>query len=83
MMYLLAMVTNADLSKVDDVGRELLSIGQHIGYWVTVIVAVFQIIRASVGGDRHKILEIILMAIVVYGALFVVPYALNLVSDMF
>lgn len=72
-----------DLSKIDEVGIELLHIGQHIGYWITVIVAVFQIIKASACGDRQKVLEIILMALIVYGALFIVPYALDLISGVF
>lgn len=77
------LIGTADLSQLDSVGNELLSMGQHIGYWVVVIVAIFQIIKASASGDKHKIGEIIMMAVIVYGALFVVPYALNLVSNIF
>lgn len=77
------VVAAADLSRLDSVGNELLDMGQKIGYWVVVIVAVFQIIKASASGDKHKIGEIIMMAVIVYGALFVVPYALTLVSDIF
>lgn len=69
--------------KIDEVGNEILSIGQKIGYWIVVIVSTFQVIQASANGNRHKIGEIIFMAILTFGALFIIPYALNLVSDIF
>lgn len=77
------LAITADLSKLDAVGGELLHTGQSVGYWVVVIVSVFQIIKAAASGDKHKVGEILLMGILVYGALFIVPYALDLVSGVF
>lgn len=78
-----SVTTSEAFAKIDDVGNEILSIGQKIGYWIVVIVSTFQVIQASANGNRHKIGEIIFMAILTFGALFIIPYALTLVSDIF
>ena len=73
----------SDLSKLDEGGAKILNIVQRIGYWIILIRCVADLIKAGVNGDTHSMGRIIMLNIILYGALFFVPWALKLVEGLF
>lgn len=72
-----------DLSKLDAGGQRILNIVRRIGYWVVLIKCIADLIRAGMNGDTHAIGKIIMTYLLIYGALFFVPWALRLVEGIF
>lgn len=72
-----------DLSKLDAGGQKILVIVRRIGYWIILIKCIADLVKAGMSGDTHSIGRIIMTYILIYGALFFVPWALRLVEGVF
>ena len=81
--YTTPLINTVAFDKLDEVGNQLLNAGQIVGYWVVAVVATFQLIKAITDGDKHKVGEVLMTSILTYGSLFVLPYALSLVKEIF
>lgn len=70
-------------SKIDQGGMKILTIVRRIGYWIILVKCISDLIRAGMAGDNHAVGKIIFQYVLIYGALFFVPWALRLVEGIF
>ncbi|HYF75466.1 MAG TPA: hypothetical protein VD757_02660 [Candidatus Nitrosocosmicus sp.] len=71
------------LAKLDAGGNRILIIVRRIGYWIILIKAIGDVIKAGLNGDKHAMGQIIMTYLLIYGALFFLPWALKLVEGIF
>ena len=74
---------DVQLDKIDAGGNRILTIMRRIGYWIILIKAITDLIKAGIDGNKHKMGEIVFTYILIYGALFFIPWALRLVEGIF
>jgi hypothetical protein len=72
-----------NLDKLDSAGNRILSIFRRIAYWVILIKAIQDIMKAAMSGDTHSLGGIITKYLLMYGALFMIPWLLRLVEGVF
>lgn len=73
----------ANLDKIDSTGMRLLIIFRRIAYWIILIKAIQEIMRSAMSGDTRSLGGIITKYVLMYGALFMVPWLLKLVEEVF
>ncbi len=71
------------LSKLDSAGFKILDIVRKVGYWIIVVQATKEIIKSAMSGATKDIGGIVLKYVLMYGALFAIPWALKLVEGVF
>lgn len=75
--------TEDHLAKVDAGGNKILIIIRRIGYWLILIKAITDVVKAGLAGDKEAIGKIVFTYVLIYGALFFIPWALRLVEGIF
>lgn len=73
----------ANLDKLDSTGNRILTIFRRIAYWVILIKAIQDVMKCAMSGDTRSIGGIITKYILMYGALFMLPWLLKLVEEVF
>lgn len=71
------------LDKIDLAGNKILKIFRRIGYWVILVKAIQDIIKCAMSGDTRSLGSIVVKYILIYGALFFLPWILRLVEGIF
>ena len=80
----MASTTSKDpLSKMDEGGEQLLELGQRIGYWVCILMCIFEIIKKVKDGDTNAIWGILMKYGIAYGSLFGVKWILDMIGGFF
>lgn len=69
--------------RMDAGGNKLLKGGQRIGYWVCIIMCIFEIIKKVKDGDTNAIYGIITKYALAYGSLFAVKWVLDMIGGFF
>ena len=72
-----------DLARIDEGGQRILEIVRRIGYWLILLKCLSELIKAGLEGDTKSLGKIVMTYVLIYGALFFVPYALRLVEGIF
>lgn len=75
------VLAGGGIANLDAAGNKILGMSRGVAYWVVAVVAVFEIIRAIVGHDKHKVMEILIGAAISYGSLFFVTFILDLIKE--
>jgi hypothetical protein len=72
-----------EMGKLDTGGARILTIVRRIGYWIILIKGITEVVKAGLHGDKHAIGNIIMNYLLIYAALFFLPWALRLVEGIF
>lgn len=72
-----------NLDKLDTAGNRILNIVRRVGYWIIVIKAVIDVIKSVTQGGTKDIGGIVMKYILMYLALWAIPWALRLVEGIF
>ena len=73
----------AGLDKLDNAGNTLLIICRRVGFWIVTIKAIYDIIQCAMKGDRHALGSTVLTYVIIYAAMYFVPWALRLIEVIF
>lgn len=71
------------MKKLDVAGETVLEILQKIGYWGAIFMAVWEGIGAIKEGDTNKILSIAVKYLLAYATLKGLPWAFDLIGNIF
>jgi len=72
-----------NLAKIEAGGQRILNIVRTIGFWLILIKAIAEVVKAGLNGDRNAITQIIITYVLIYASLFFLPWALRLVEEIF
>lgn len=78
-----SIVLADDLAKLDAGGMKILIIVRRIGFWVILTKGIFDLIKAGISGDYKSVSKIVLGCLMLYGALFLLPWGLRMIEDIF
>ena len=73
----------AGIENLDSAGFKILHIVRKVGYWIIVIQATKDVVKSAMRGATSDIGGIVLRYVLMYGALYVIPWALKLVEGVF
>lgn len=73
--------TNQGIQNLNTAGNKILGMARGIGYWIVATVMVFQLMKAMINNDRHKVGEIIISGAISFGSLYFVTFILDLIRD--
>ncbi len=82
-LYTNPAFADTGLEGVDVAGNRILGIVRRIGYWIILISCIYSIIGCVKEKDLKKLGNVIFFYLIVYAALFFVPYALRQVEGIF
>lgn len=71
------------LERMDKGGAKVLEVGQRVGYWVCILMCVFEIIKKVKDGDTNAIWGILMKYGIAYGSLFGVKWVLDMIGGFF
>lgn len=71
------------LVRMDEGGEKLVEVGQRIGYWVCILMCIFEIIKKVKDGDTNAIWGILMKYGIAYGSLFGVKWILDMIGGFF
>ena len=74
--------TNA-LTRIDNAGNVFLEIIQSIGYWLCIIGCIMEILKGLMNGQGKDAGRIMLRYLLIFSALYLMPWAFDLVKDIF
>lgn len=79
------MVMAVDLSGIDRLGNTFLDIVRKVGYWIALIGAIKDIIKATMRGGNNtgEIGKIIMLYILAFGSLYLMPSLFDMVKEAF
>jgi len=72
-----------DMGKLDTAGNNFLYMAQSIGYWIVTIKCVLDIMKCALNKDKGAVGDTIVTYSLIYGAMFFVPFILNLIKGVF
>lgn len=72
-----------DLNKLDDAGYKILNIVRKVGFWIILIQSTREVLGCAMSGATKSIGGIITKYVIMYGALFALPWLLRLVEGIF
>lgn len=80
-----SMVYGLDLGKIDKLGNIFLTIVRKGGYWIVLIMSMVEISKAAMkgGNSNAEIGKIIMKNLLIYSALFLMPWLFDLVEEAF
>ena len=78
-----SFAANDSFAKLDATGNKLLVMGRRIGFWIVLIIATYRVIQCALKGSKKEVGEIIMTYTLIYGALYIIPWILRLVEDIF
>lgn len=71
------------VSKINNAGNAFLTIFQSIGYWLCLIGCIMEILKSVMNGSSKDVGRIMLKYILIFAALYVMPFAFKLISEIF
>lgn len=77
-----AAATDA-IAKIDSAGNTFFGILQSIGYWLCLIGCIMEILKSVMNGSSKDIGKIMLKYILIFAALYLMPFAFNLIKEIF
>lgn len=72
-----------EFAKLDEGGEKILEIVQRLGYWIILLKCITELIKQGLQGELHSIGKTIMTYLLLYGALFFVPWLLGIISGLF
>lgn len=82
-IYASELNTDKALSKLDVAGFEMLKVGQRIGYWVCIVMAIMEIIKSVKDGNANAFWGIIIKYAMAFGSLYMLPWVFDLIAGIF
>lgn len=74
-------LAGSGIANLDIAGAKIMGMARGVAYWIVAVVAVLQIIRAIIDGNKQKVMEILINAGIAYGSLFFVTFILDLIKE--
>lgn len=71
-----------DTSKIDNLGRTLLTLVQNIGYWFCIIMAAKEILTSLMQNQAKEVGGIILKHVMAFGGFYALPWIFDLIKDL-
>lgn len=71
------------VSKINNAGNAFLTIFQSVGYWLCLIGCIMEILKSVMNGSSKDVGRIMLKYILIFAALYVMPFAFKLISEIF
>lgn len=71
------------VSKINNAGNAFLTIFQSIGYWLCLIGCIMEILKSVMNGSSKDVGRTMLKYILIFAALYVMPFAFKLISEIF
>jgi ubiquinone biosynthesis protein Coq4 len=82
-IYCYAANGEIDTGKIDSLGMSILKVCQKIAYWALLIKCFMDIFHTMKLHDVKKVGEIILNYMIIYAALFMLPWCFALIEGAF
>ncbi|EJT6340612.1 hypothetical protein N2W42_001359 [Clostridium perfringens] len=73
---------SVDTSKIDSLGRTLLTLVQNIGYWFCIIMAAKEILTSLMQNQAKEVGGIILKHVMAFGGFYALPWIFDLIKDL-
>lgn len=71
------------MAKIDTAGAMFLGIIQRIGYWGCIIACLIEILKCLMSTGSKDIWKIMLKYLMIFAALYLMPFAFDLIKDIF
>jgi len=71
------------LDKLDDTGNSFLYLATRIGKWIVIIMCIMDIIKCALNHNRNGVGQALVTYGMIYGAMFFVPYMMNMIEGVF
>lgn len=75
--------TSQAVAKINSAGNTFLSIFQSIGYWLCLIGCIMEILKSVMNGSSKDVGKTMLKYILIFTALYLMPFAFNLIREIF
>lgn len=75
--------TSQAVAKINSAGNTFLSIFQSIGYWLCLIGCIMEILKSVMNGSSKDVGKTMLKYILIFAALYLMPFAFNLIREIF
>ncbi|MDU5111159.1 MAG: hypothetical protein E6248_11975 [Clostridium sp.] len=70
-------------NKINEAGSTILGIVQSIGYWLCIIGCVMEILKSLMNGSSKDVGKIIIKYLLIFGSLYLMPWAFDLIKEIF
>lgn len=77
------IVVGLPTDQIDRGGATILNVVRHLGYWACIIACTLEILRTVLQGDTKSIGKCIAKYSIAYGALYLLPWLLDLIKSIF
>lgn len=71
------------VGRIDSAGNMFLGIVQSIGYWLCLIGCIMEILKSVMNGSSKDVGKIMMKYLLIFAALYLMPFAFNLIKDIF
>lgn len=71
-----------DTTKIDNLGRTILTLVQSIGYWFCIIMASKEILTALLENRSKDVGGIILKHLIAFGGFYALPWCFDLIKEL-
>lgn len=78
----LADTTDA-IARIDSAGLMFFGIIQSIGYWLCLIGCIMEILKSVMNGSSKEVGKLMMKYILIFAALYLMPFAFNLIREIF
>jgi hypothetical protein len=67
----------------DTLGWKIISLLRQVGKWTCIGMASFEIVKKALSGDTNNVFGILIKYLILFGTLYAVPEAFQMVEDVF
>lgn len=71
------------VARIDNAGLMFFGIIQSIGYWLCLIGCIMEILKSVMNGSSKEIGKLMMKYILIFAALYLMPFAFNLIREVF
>lgn len=71
------------IGRIDSAGLMFFGIIQSIGYWLCLIGCIMEILKSLMNGSSKEVGKIMMKYILIFAALYLMPFAFNLIREVF
>lgn len=78
----LAINPDEAISKIDNIGEQLLKLVRAIGYWAIILITSRDCIREALRGNNHNITGVISKGVIIMGVLYFLPELFDMMESI-
>ncbi|MEF9952179.1 MAG: hypothetical protein RR782_02765 [Clostridium sp.] len=77
------VMAKVNMTKINNFGLDALEVLRVLGYWGCILMCMIELFKSMLSGDLRSISRIIIKYLILFGALYFLPFLFDIIREAF